>query len=67
MVRGPQVPGGHPVRAPGGIAWNLLPQEFGVSPSTCWRRFDAWTHAGVWDKVHRKLLTRLAENGGAGR
>ena len=47
----------------GGIAWKLLPKEFGVSPATCWRRFDKWTNAGVWDKVHRKLLTRLAERG----
>ena len=47
----------------GGIAWKLLPKEFGVSPSTCWRRFDAWTSAGVWDKVHRKLLSQLAEKG----
>jgi|SRR5207245_6551970 len=47
----------------GGIAWRLLPREFGVSPSTCWRRFDEWTSAGVWDKVHRKLLTKLAKRG----
>jgi len=47
----------------GGIAWRLLPKEFGVSPSTCWRRFDEWTQAGIWDKVHRKLLTKLALRG----
>lgn len=47
----------------GGIAWRLLPKDFGVSPVTCWRRFDEWTNAGVWDKAHRKLLTRLAEKG----
>jgi len=47
----------------GGIAWKLLPKEFGVSPTTCWRRFDAWTRAGIWDKVHRKLLSQLAEKG----
>ena len=47
----------------GGIPWRLLPKEFGVSSSTCWRRFDEWTRAGVWDKVHRKLLTRLAQRG----
>ncbi len=47
----------------GGIAWRLLPKEFGVSPVTCWRRFDEWTKAGVWDKVHRRLLTQLAQKG----
>lgn len=47
----------------GGIAWRLLPKEFAVSPVTCWRRFDEWTNAGVWDKVHRKLLTKLARAG----
>jgi transposase len=47
----------------GGIAWRLLPREFGISPATCWRRFDEWTTAGVWDKVHRKLLTQLTRAG----
>jgi transposase len=47
----------------GGIAWNLLPADFGVSSSTCWRRFNKWTNAGVWDKLHRKLLSQLAEKG----
>jgi transposase len=46
-----------------GIAWRALPKEFGVSPSTCWRRFHEWTVAGVWDQVHRKLLRRLGEEG----
>ena len=47
----------------GGIAWRLLPKEFGISSSTCWRRFDEWTEAGVWDKVHRKLLSQLGQQG----
>lgn len=47
----------------GGIAWRLLPQEFGVSSSTCWRRYDQWTKANVWDKVHRKLLSELGQRG----
>ena len=47
----------------GGIAWRLLPKEFGVSPCTAWRRFRDWTRAGVWDKVHRKLLKQLALKG----
>jgi transposase len=45
----------------GGIPWRLLPKEFGVSPSTCWRRFHEWTVCGVWDKVHRKVLRDLGE------
>ena len=45
-----------------GIPWQMLPQEaFGVSGSTCWRRFRDWTEAGVWKKLHRQLLNRLAK------
>jgi transposase len=47
----------------GGIAWRLLPAEFGVSSSTCWRRFHEWTLVGVWDEVHRKLLRELGQQG----
>src|SRR5262245_58627084 len=47
----------------GGIPWNLLPHDFGVSSSTCWRRFHEWSEAGVWDRVHKQLLTPLAEAG----
>jgi transposase len=45
----------------GGIAWHLLPKEFGVSPATCWRRLHEWSECGVWDKVHQQLLKPLAE------
>jgi len=45
----------------GGIAWRLLPREFGISSSTCWRRFQEWSKAGVWDRVHKHLLEALAE------
>ncbi len=44
-----------------GGAWKLLPKDFGVSSSTCWRRFREWTQAGVWDRVHRILLRGLSE------
>jgi transposase len=47
----------------GGIAWHLLPGDFGVSSSTCWRRFNEWTTADIWDKVHRKLLSELGKQG----
>ena len=37
-----------------------LPQELGFgSGYTCWRRLDQWQRAGVWDKLHALLLSRL--------
>ena len=45
----------------GGIPWRLLPREFGVSYTTCWRRFHEWSQTGVWDRVHKELLKPLAE------
>ena len=37
-----------------------------VSPSgsSCWRRFSEWTTAGVWPRLHRRLLNRLGKAGG---
>lgn len=47
-----------------GVPWQMLPPEaFGVSGSTCWRHFRDWTKAGVWKKLHRRLLNRLAKQG----
>ena len=43
-----------------GIAWEDLPQEMGCgSGMTCWRRLRDWQNAGVWDKIHRALLSQL--------
>lgn len=43
-----------------GIAWEDLPQELGCgSGMTCWRRLAAWQEQGVWDQIHRALLSRL--------
>jgi len=43
-----------------GIPWEMLPQEMGCgSGVTCWRRLRDWQMAGVWDDLHRELLTRL--------
>lgn len=43
-----------------GIAWEDLPQEMGCGCGmTCWRRLTAWQAAGVWDQLHRVLLTKL--------
>jgi transposase len=48
-----------------GIPWQALPTEvFGVSGSSCWRRFDEWTKAGVWAELHPRLLSRLGKAGG---
>jgi transposase len=33
------------------------------SGSTCWRRFQLWTAAGVWEKAHRQLVVALGEQG----
>ena len=41
-----------------GCAWADLLTEYG-SPSTCWRRFDEWSQAGVWDLIWYTLLASL--------
>ena len=48
-----------------GIPWQALPTEvFGASGSSCWRRFHEWTLAGVWARVHARLLNHLGGLGG---
>src|SRR5579884_4506594 len=45
-----------------GIPWEMLPPELGCgSGMTCWRRLRDWQRAGVWDRLHRELLQRLAD------
>ena len=47
-----------------GIRWQSLPKELGWgSGSTCWRRFRAWTDAGVWTRAHHQLLAALGDRG----
>jgi transposase len=47
-----------------GIPWEMLPQEMGCgSGMTCWRRLCDWHQAGVWQKLHRLLLSRLEQSG----
>ena len=47
-----------------GIQWEYLPQEMGCGCGmTCWRRLRAWQRAGVWARLHRVLLQRLADAG----
>ena len=44
-----------------GIPWEMLPAEMGCgSGMTCWRRLRDWQAAGVWDRLHQKLLETLA-------
>ena len=45
--------------------WALLPaKEFGCgSATTCWRRFDEWAPAGVFERLQELLLDELGEAG----
>jgi transposase len=45
-----------------GIPWSMLPAELGCgSGITCWRRLVAWQAAGVWRRLHAKLLDWLGD------
>ena len=47
-----------------GAPWRYVPSELGCgSGVTCWRRLDEWTRAGVWPRVHARLLRALASEG----
>jgi transposase len=48
-----------------GIPWRLLPaRQLGCgSPVTCWRRLRDWQRAGVWQRLHQRLLDQLGRNG----
>ena len=47
-----------------GIPWEYLPREMGCgSGMTCWRRLRDWHRAGVFKRLHRKLLGELREAG----
>ena len=44
-----------------GVAWKYLPTELGWgSGVTCWRRLREWQRRGVWQRLHRVMLDRLA-------
>jgi len=48
-----------------GMPWRFVPAELGCgSGVTCWRRLRDWTRAGVWPRIHEKLLDRLGRAGG---
>lgn len=43
-----------------GIPWEDLPQEMDCgSGMTCWRRLHDWQEAGVWQALHKLMLTKL--------
>ncbi len=45
-----------------GIPWQMLPQEMGCgSGMTCWRRLKEWHEAGVWNRLRKTMLDRLAK------
>jgi transposase len=48
-----------------GCRWQKVPAKALGCPSgsTCWRRFRAWTKAGVWTKAHLQLLDLLGDEG----
>jgi len=47
-----------------GMAWNMVPTEFGCgSGVTCWRRFKQWTVEGIWEDVEKKVLNALGRCG----
>jgi transposase len=48
-----------------GMPWRLVPAELGCgSGVTCWRRLRDWTQAGIWPRIHERLLDRLGRCGG---
>lgn len=47
-----------------GIPWHMLPKAMGCgSGVTCWRRLREWQRRGVWKRLHRMMLERLAAVG----
>lgn len=46
-----------------GIPWRMLPEEFGCSGVTCWRRLRDWQKAGLWRELLQVLRDRLGSEG----
>jgi len=42
-----------------GISWKHLPEQFGCSGMTCWRRLRDWQAAGIWKELQVRLLSEL--------
>ena len=45
-----------------GSRWKDLPRGF-PAYSTCWRRFQAWSLAGLWETIWRRLVGKLEREG----
>ena len=45
-----------------GAPWKDLPSRF-PSPTTCWRRLNEWTQAGLWEKAWGRLVRKLDRQG----
>ena len=46
-----------------GAPWRDLPERYGPW-QTAWRRFDRWTHEGLWDTALDRLRVRRDGRGG---
>jgi transposase len=45
-----------------GCPWRMLPKQLGCGSGwTCWRRLRDWQEAGVWERLHMKLLNWLGD------
>jgi transposase len=45
-----------------GCPWRMLPKELGCGSGwTCWRRLRDWQTAGIWERLHTKLLNWLGD------
>jgi transposase len=45
-----------------GIPWEMLPQELGYGTGmSCWRYLNSWQQQGIWNRIHRVLLSKLRE------
>lgn len=46
-----------------GCQWAMVSADVtGCSGKTAWRRMDQWDRAGVWDRLHDRLLAELNSN-----
>lgn len=46
-----------------GCSWRDLPPSFPVTVPTAHRRFQQWTDAGLWDRLHQAILDELGSRG----
>jgi transposase len=45
-----------------GCPWRMLPKQLGCGSGwTCWRRLRDWQQAGVWARLHERLLNWLGD------